>query len=86
MNRTRDELKAAITGLEIARQSKEVQLWIHELELYKERVIAGSCNLPGEEAVRAMGMLKGLSLAINLEKVLVAENNVGNPTPKIHTV
>jgi hypothetical protein len=78
MTRTRAEIEGAINGLAIAKQSKEVQLWLKELGLYKERIEIVACNSCGEEAVRYWGMIKAIGLCINLDNVLISENNLAN--------
>ena len=75
---TRDELNGKITGLQIAKQSKEVQMWLKEAKELKDTLLATGYMAKGEEAVRILGVQQGMDIFINLDLVLVETNNMGN--------
>jgi len=76
--RTREELQGAILGLQKARQSADVQLWLREAKEFKDSLLASGYMAAGEEAVRVLGVQQGIDLVMQLDKVLVTCNNIGN--------
>lgn len=72
MARTLDEVKGSLTALQMAKQSKEVQAWIAEIKRLSDDLIIQDMNAGGEDAVRALGVQKGLRMACMLDDILEA--------------
>lgn len=70
--RTIEEVRGTLTGLQIAKQSKDVQLWIKEIKALAEDMMVQDYNAKGEEAVRALGVQKGLAMACMLEEIFLS--------------
>ena len=75
---TRDVIQGKITGLQRAKMSPDVQLWLKEIKELKDFVLTSGYMAKGEEAIRVLGVQQGLDIAMHIDDVLVAQNNLGN--------
>ena len=60
---TIDEIKGKIVLLQKAKQSEDVKFWLKTLKEFADHILVMSYNEKGEEAVRALGVQKGLNMA-----------------------
>lgn len=63
---TLDEIRGKVTRLQKAKQSEDVQFWLKCLEDFGKYMLILSYNEKGEDAVRALGVQKGLNMAAML--------------------
>lgn len=66
---TLDEVRGKLSKLQQARQDPNVVYWLEVLEDLGKTQLVQSYNLTGEEAVRAMGVQKGINMALMLDKI-----------------
>ncbi len=66
---TLDEVRGKLSKLQQARQDPNVVYWLEVLEDLAKTQLVQSYNLTGEEAVRAMGVQKGINMALMLDKI-----------------
>jgi len=66
---TIDEIKGKLNRLQIARANLDVDYWLKCLKELADDMLIQSYNLPAEEAVRAMGVQKGIGMALMLDKI-----------------
>jgi hypothetical protein len=71
--RTIDELKGVWTGLSQAKSTPALQIWLKELKRLHDDLIIQYYNATGEEAVRCLGVLKGLGMALMLEDIFASQ-------------
>lgn len=64
-----DEVRGKLAKLQQARQSPDVCYWLDVLKDLAETQLIQSYNVNGEEAVRAMGVQKGINMALMLDKI-----------------
>ena len=60
---TIEEIKGKVIRLQQARQSEDVKFWLKTLKELAENMLIQSYNERGEDAVRALGVQKGLNMA-----------------------
>lgn len=60
---TIDEIKGKVIRLQKAKQSEDVKFWLQTLKELADNMLVMSYNEKGEDAVRALGVQKGLNMA-----------------------
>jgi tetrahydromethanopterin S-methyltransferase subunit G len=80
--RTGDEIAAKYSQLVEVRDTKEVKVWTDTIRELIDMLTMQYVNEKGEEAVRALGVLKGLNMALTLDIIYKASL----PTPQIERV
>lgn len=66
---TRDEVNGRLVKLQEARQNEHVIYWLKILEELGKDLVVQSYNEKGEEAVRALGVQKGIGMCLMLDKI-----------------
>lgn len=75
MARTPDELRGTLALLTQARMSKDVQVWLKYLKELSDDLVIQAYNEKGEEAIRALGVQKGIGMALLLDKIYESQLN-----------
>ncbi len=70
--RTGDEIAAKYARLVEVRDTKEVKVWTDTIRELIDMLTMQYVNEKGEEAVRALGVLKGLNMALTLDIIYKA--------------
>jgi hypothetical protein len=63
------EVNATYESLSIAKNSKDVQYWLTTLKKLADDLIIQEYNASGENAVRALGVQKGIGMALMLDEI-----------------
>ena len=78
---TQDEIRGKIAGLEKAKMSEDVKFWMKTLGELKEHLLIQYSNEKGEEAVRSLGVLKGINMALMLDEIYKSQIQVNLVKP-----
>lgn len=73
VKRSQDELVGIVTGLQMAKESKEVKLWFKHLQDFKDAIASGAFqSKTAEEAFKNIGIIRGIDIAMQLDEMLGA--------------
>ena len=66
---TGDEITGKMLELQKGRANPLVQYWLKTAKDLGETLLVQGFNATGEEAIRALGVQKGISMVLNLDKI-----------------